>query len=122
MADILVIDDDPLIFEMIEFTLAPAGHRLRHAKTGLSGLLATFKQAPDLVLLDMGLPELDGYAVARELTATKSGKAIPILAVTANDSAEDTDAAFEAGCTGFLAKPFQEKHLLEAVAKQLRPK
>jgi CheY-like chemotaxis protein len=122
MADILVIDDDPLICDMIEMTLTAAGHAVRTAGTGLGGLLATRRHKPDLILLDMGLPELDGYSVARELTSTQAGKSIPILAVTAHDSAEDYDASYKAGCTGFLAKPFTQERLLEAVAKQLASK
>ena len=122
MADVLVIDDDPLICEMIEMTLTGLGHTVRKAGTGLSGLLATLDQLPDLVLLDMRLPGLDGYTVARQLTSGKSGKAVPILAVTAHDSPEDYDAAYKAGCTGFLAKPFDTVHLIVAVPQQLQGK
>ncbi len=122
MADILVIEDDPLMREMIDMVLRNAGHSIRMVGTGLNGLLATRHQRPDLILLDMGLPELDGYSVAKELRATQANKDIPILAVTAHDGAEDYDAAYAAGCTGFLAKPINEERLLKAVAGQLKGK
>jgi CheY-like chemotaxis protein len=120
MADILVIEDDPLMRELIEMVCTEAGHTVRLVGTGLNGLLSVRQKKPDLILLDMGLPELDGYSVAKELRTTQGGKDIPILAVTAHDSPEDYDAAYAAGCTGFLAKPLSEERLRHAVAEQLK--
>ena len=121
MANILVIEDDPSMREFIQTILGGAGHAVRVAGTGLNGLLSARLKKPDLILLDMGLPELDGYAVAKELRASGQ-RGVPILAVTAHDHAEDYDAAYQAGCTGFLAKPLTEERLLQAIADQLAKK
>ncbi|HEY1722273.1 MAG TPA: response regulator [Magnetospirillaceae bacterium] len=122
MADIVVIDDDPLIRETIDMVLSSAGHRVRLADSGVNGLLSVLHQKPDLILLDMNLPGMDGYTLAKEFSNASKYRGVPILAVTAHDSAEDYDAAYAAGCTGFLAKPLDQARLLHAVDEQLKRK
>ena len=120
MAYILVVEDDTLIREIIESIVKGAGHSVHAVGTGLNALMSARQRAPDLILLDMSLPEMNGYLVARELRTHGSVKDIPILAVTAHDSAEDYDAAYQAGCTGFLAKPIDDGRLLKAIDEQLK--
>lgn len=122
MADIVVIDDDPLIREMIDMVLKGAGHAVRLADSGVNGLLAVMHKKPDLILLDMNLPGMDGYTLAKEFSNASKYRGVPILAVTAHDNAGDYDAAYKAGCTGFLGKPFDEERLLKAVNDQLKSK
>lgn len=122
MADILVIDDDLLISQLIELILIPAGHSVRTAATGLNGIKEIRRTVPDLILLDMNMPEMDGYTVAKALRAGSTAKTVPIIAVTAHTSTDDYDASYAAGCTGFIAKPFNAERLLQVVAEQLGPR
>lgn len=119
MADILLIDDDELICARIASILGVSGHAVRIAHNGVDGLADVRRRVPDLILLDMGLPGRDGYAVANDLRAMLNVTAPPIIAVTAYDSASDYDAAYSAGCSAFVAKPIDEALLLRVVAEQL---
>ena len=119
MADILLIDDDELVCAMIKTILGVSGHEVRVANTGFDGLAEARGRAPDLILLDMGLPGRDGYAIAKDLRAMLANKTLPIIAVTAYDSASDYDAAYASGCSGFVAKPIDEDRLRSVVAEQL---
>lgn len=115
MADIFVIDDDDMMVELMSGLLTDQGHKVRSAPEGVAGLDAVSRAVPDLVIVDMNMPGLDGYQVAKRLRADPKTKALRILAVTAHSAAADYDAAYEAGCDAFVAKPLDSANLLKAV-------
>jgi len=104
---ILCIEDNPDNTLLFRRVLEAAGYKLRHAKNGFDGIAIAESEQIDLILLDINLPDLDGYEVARRLR--KSAKSdlgkIPIIVVTANALKGDAQKALEAGCNLYMSKP-----------------
>ncbi|MEI6987191.1 MAG: response regulator [Rhodospirillaceae bacterium] len=115
MADILVVDDDDLMIELISDPLLDDGHEVRTALGGQEALDEIDRKCPAMVILDMNMPRIDGYAVARTLRARPATLSLPIIAVTGRDTLADRDAASQAGCNAFVAKPVDPDMLLEVV-------
>jgi two-component system response regulator MprA len=119
MADILVVDDDPNLLRMLRRGLALAGYTVRAAEDGESALRHVLSQEPDVVVLDVMLPEpLDGLEVARRLR--ESGSDVPIIMLTARDQVSDKVAGFASGADDYLPKPFAFEELLARVGALLR--
>ncbi len=119
METILLVEDDPLSRELIADLLTAEGYRVLQAPSGL-GLLEWVKQErPALILLDLQLPGVDGFTLARQLKADPATRGIPILAVTAYALPEDQARALEAGCDGYFPKPLDTRGLLQTVAHLL---
>jgi two-component system, cell cycle response regulator DivK len=104
---VLYIEDNPDNMTLVKRVLEAAGHTLFEAATGLEGIDIAEKEAIDLILLDINLPDLDGYEIARRLRhSTKSALAhVPIIAVTANALKGDAESALAAGCDVYMSKP-----------------
>src|SRR6478672_7895142 len=117
-AAILVVDDDAPIRRMLDRTLSAEGYAVETAADGGEALAAVERSAPDLVVLDVGLPGLDGLAVSRRLRA--KGLAVPVLLLTARDSVSDRVAGLDAGADDYLVKPFATEELLARVRALLR--
>jgi len=117
-AAILVVDDDAPIRRMLERTLAAEGYDVRVAADGGSALAAVERSAPDLVVLDVAMPGMDGLAVCRRLRA--KGLALPVLLLTARDAVEDRVAGLDAGADDYLVKPFALEELLARLRALLR--
>ena len=115
---ILLVEDDATIAEVIAGLLAARGHRVVHAAHGLAALTEVAEQPFDVALLDLDLPGLDGFALARQLRVF--GHAMPLIAVTARADAEAEPAARAAGFDGFLRKPVTGEILSEAIAQVLQ--
>jgi len=115
---ILLVEDDATIAEVISGLLTARGHRVVHAAHGLAALTEVAEQPFDVALLDLDLPGLDGFALARQLRVF--GHAMPLVAVTARADAEAEPAARAAGFDGFLRKPVTGEILTEAIAQVLR--
>ena len=112
MAKILLVEDDEMNRDMLSRRLARGGHQVVIAVDGAQGMLLAQSAAPDLILMDMSLPVLDGWQAARQLKAAPATQAIPILALTAHAMAGDREKALEAGCDDYDTKPIEFARLL----------
>jgi two-component system response regulator MprA len=110
---VLVVDDDPPLRRMLERTLGAEGFDVTVAGDGGAALLAAERSAPDVIVLDVAMPVLDGLAVCRRLRA--KGLATPILMLTARDSVPDRVAGLESGADDYLVKPFAVEELIARV-------
>ena len=118
MVDILVVDDDPNLLRMLRRGLALAGYSVRAAEDGESALRLMLADEPDVVVLDVMLPELDGLEVARRVR--ESGSDVPIIMLTARDQVADKVAGFASGADDYLPKPFAFEELLARIGALLR--
>ncbi len=116
MSTILVIEDTQDNFDLIEDALE-AAHHVVHAPTGQEGLAQASVVKPDLILLDIALPDMVGYDVARTLKADPALSSIPLVAITAHAMAGDRTKCLEAGCDDYMGKPV---HVLDLVAMVTR--
>lgn len=118
--DVLSIDDDHVVQLMITHALEDGSARFTAAMTGHEGLaLAT--QAPfDVILLDLGLPDIDGFEVLRQLRSNERTHSIPVIFLTAQHSTEDKVRGFEMGAVDYITKPFELAELRARVRAQLR--
>src|SRR5437764_5867074 len=117
-AAILVVDDDAPIRRMLDRTLSAEGYSVETAGDGGTALAAVERSAPDLIVLDVGMPGVDGLAVSRRLRA--KGLAVPVLLLTARDAVSDRVAGLDAGADDYLVKPFATEELLARVRALLR--
>ena len=124
MADdetVLVVDDLPQNIRLLEAILAPRGYRVASANSGREALVRLAAEPVDLVLLDILMPEMDGYEVCRALRADTATSFLPVVMITASGEQEKV-AAIEAGADDFIAKPFDQAELLARVRSLLRIK
>jgi two-component system alkaline phosphatase synthesis response regulator PhoP len=117
MASILIVDDEPNLRHTLGYNLRREGHEVREAADGAAALAMAQAQEPDLVILDLMLPGLDGLEVCRQLRAWSR---VPILMLTARDSEIDRVVGLELGADDYLAKPFSMRELLARVKAILR--
>lgn len=118
MPRILICDDTPDILEMVQFILEGEGYDVMTVSTGRDVLQSVARGRPDLVLLDLRMPGLDGFAVMRELRL-QEGTSPPVVVLSAKGLEEDRRAALAAGARDYLIKPFTVAGLLETVRIQL---
>lgn len=117
-AHILVVDDDPRITDLLRRILAYEGYSVAVAASGHDALTRSLEHAPDLIILDIMLPGIDGFEVARRLRA--AGDNVPILMLTARDAVPDRVKGLETGADDYLVKPFAHEELLARVKAMLR--
>ncbi len=117
---ILVVEDEPDILELMEYNLTRVGYQVTCAADGEEGVVRARRETPDLILLDLMLPKLDGMTVCRELRATPALRSVPIIMVTARGQEEDVVSGLEAGADDYVIKPFGVKVLLARVKAALR--
>lgn len=115
MARILVIDDYAPILHMLDLLLGEAGHEVMTAGTGAEGLARAHSWRPDLVLLDVDMPEMDGLAVCGELKRGETTGRIPVLLMSGRLSPAVSDRAREAGAFAVMPKPFMRERLLAEI-------
>jgi two-component system response regulator MprA len=118
MFRVLAVDDDPPIRRMLQRTLAAEGYEVEVAADGGAALATVERSVPDLVVLDVAMPGLDGLAVCRRLRGR--GLAVPILLLTARDAVPDRVAGLDAGADDYLVKPFASEELLARARALLR--
>lgn len=116
MARILLVEDNEMNRDMLSRRLARNGHEVLIAEDGETGVAMAASEAPDLVLMDVGLPGIDGYEATRQI---KAGGGVPVIVLTAHAMAADRDRALEAGCDDFDTKPVDIQRLLGKMAALL---
>ncbi len=117
MTSILVIEDDPSIRAALEQGLADRGHTVQTAATGIAGLEAVLGDRPDLVLLDLGLPDVDGITI---ISMIRAGSSIPIIVITAVDDDPTMVRALDSGADDYVVKPFRLEQVTARVRAVLR--
>ena len=115
MARILIIEDNEQNLYLETFILQKNGHEVIQASNGETGIAQAAQELPDLILLDIQLPGMDGYAVAKALRKNPAILDIPIIAVTSYAMTGDRERALEAGCDDYDTKPVELPRLLEKV-------
>jgi DNA-binding response OmpR family regulator len=118
MSHILIVEDDPRIVEFLERGLAANGYTTTSVTDGSHALTEAMRDDLDLIVLDLGLPDLDGLTIIRALRG--QGVATPILVLTARGGVDDTIVGLDAGADDYLAKPFRFDELLARVRARLR--
>jgi two-component system response regulator MprA len=117
-ASVLLVDDDPRILRMLERTLGAEGYDVAAVPDGGAALASVERSVPDLIVLDVAMPGLDGLAVTRRVRGKRL--AVPILLLTARDALEDRVAGLDAGADDYLVKPFEVEELAARVRALLR--
>jgi CheY-like chemotaxis protein len=119
MATILLIEDSLDNRNLTELILAEAGHKVISAGDGLRGLHLAARDQPDLIMMDLALPRLDGWAATRRLKVQSTTQHIPVVAFTAHATPEAIARAEAAGCVAVVTKPFEIDTLLQTIAQVL---
>ncbi|MGD2216161.1 MAG: response regulator transcription factor [Gemmatimonadales bacterium] len=119
-ARILVIEDEPDISALVAYQLAHAGFQVRTASTGGEAIRALDTEAPDLVVLDLMLPEVGGTEILRTMRARRETRDTPVIVLTARSDEEDRLRGFELGADDYISKPFSPKELVARVRAVLR--
>src|SRR6266498_4435765 len=102
---ILIVEDNMDNYELVRFILERAGYDVFLAVNGRDGVAAARFQRPDMILMDLGMPEMDGWIAAQKLKADDATKFIPLIALTAHTLTSERKRAIEAGCDGYVSKP-----------------
>lgn len=115
MAQILLIDDDPNLLQMVKLMLERAGHTVEMARDGEQGIMLAQRVQPDIAIVDVMMPDTNGYDVVRAMRADRQTAAIPVIILTARSQPMDKHMALEAGANSFLSKPVAAKELLARI-------
>lgn len=113
MAKILLVEDSEMNWDMLSRRLRRKGHEVIVATDGRQGVDMALSEAPDLILMDMSLPVLDGWEATRQIRAMPETQAIPVIALTAHAMSGDREQALSAGCDDYDTKPIDLHRLLQ---------
>jgi len=116
---IFILEDDPDIGELLEFNLVNTGYSVLLEKSGLKGFDRIKTKPPDLLLLDLNLPELSGFEICKYLRKNDQTSKLPIIVITARASEMDRAACLELGVDEYITKPFRIKEMLKKVKRYL---
>ncbi len=119
MKRILVIEDNETNIYLISFILKKNGHEVIEARNGEEGVEQAIKEKPDLIIMDIQLPGIDGYEATKRLRKTEANEEVPIIALTSYAMAGDRKKALKAGCTGYIEKPINPDTFLAEIEKYL---
>jgi two-component system, cell cycle response regulator DivK len=121
MSKILLVEDNEMNRDMLSRRLTRRGYEVLIAVDGAAGVSMAMAEKPDLILMDMSLPIMDGWEATRKIKANPTTKSIPTIALTAHAMAGDREKALEAGCDDYDTKPIELSRLLEKIATFLEP-
>ena len=116
---ILVVEDNMDNYELVRFVLERAGYDVFLAMNGRDGVAAARLQKPDLILMDLSMPEMDGWMAAEKLKADELTKSIPLYVLSAHTLPSDRKRALDAGCDGYISKPIHMAGFLDVVEQAL---
>jgi len=118
---VLVVEDNDMNMQLVEYLLEEGGYAIVKATSGEEALALTRSetQRPDLILMDIHLPGMDGLSVVREMKTDERTNRIPILALTAHAMRGDKDRFLEAGCDGYISKPIDVKTFLTSIEQYM---
>jgi CheY-like chemotaxis protein len=119
MPRILLVEDQEMNRDMLSRRLKKRGYDVSIAVDGAEGLEKARSEAPELILMDMSLPVIDGWEATRQLKASPATRGIPVVALTAHAMSTDREKALEAGCDAYETKPVELPRLLETMEKLL---
>ncbi len=114
-AKVLVVEDNIETYELVRFILERNGYETFLAMNGRDGVNAALKQKPDLIIMDLAMPEMDGWTATQNIKAEPETRSIPLIALTARATRNERIRALEAGCDEFLTKPIDIEELLETM-------
>ena len=116
---ILLIDDNRTVFRLLDAIVRIKGYQLLYAENGQQGIVMARQEKPDLILLDVMMPDIDGFKVCQYLKDNEDTRAIPVLFLTARGAEGDLEAGRRAGADGFMTKPFQTVEVLNQIKRML---
>ena len=117
---VLIVEDNVDNFELVRFLLERAGYEVLSAANGVEGVDAAKREQPDLVLMDLSMPEMDGWKATAQMKAEETTRHIPVLALTAHTLPSERKRAIDAGCDGYISKPINVASFDKLVATLLR--
>ena len=120
MAKILIVEDNEMNRDMLSRRLMRKGYEVAIAEDGERGVALAGDEKPDLVLMDMSLPVIDGWEATRQIKSSSETSNIPVIALTAHAMASDREKAMQAGCDDYDTKPVELPRLLEKIEKLLK--
>ena len=119
MKRVLVVEDNETNMYLIRFMLEKNGYEVIEAKDGVSGVELAVKEKPDLVIMDIQLPDIDGLEATKRIRASEADFEIPIIALTSYAMVGDREKALAAGCTGYIQKPINPETFMAEIEKYL---
>ncbi len=119
MKKILVVEDNEINMYLIRFMLEKSGYEVIEAREGAVGVELAVKEKPDLILMDVQLPDIDGLETTKRIRASEADGVIPIIALTSFAMAGDRERALAAGCTGYIEKPINPETFMAEIEKYL---
>lgn len=114
---ILYIEDDPLNLRLVRVLLSHAGYEMLEASDGIEGLEIASREIPDLILMDIRLPRVDGATVTSHIKTIPELEHIPVLALTAHTHSADIETYFASGCSDIIPKPITREAFLDTIAR-----
>jgi DNA-binding response OmpR family regulator len=116
---VLIVDDEPMTRNLLRLMLERAGFEISEAEDGLKALLMVAEQRPDVLLLDVMMPNMDGLTVCKKLRAQADTAVLPIILLSARTSPESVKAGLDAGATRYLSKPISREGLIDTIHEVL---
>jgi len=117
MKRVLVVEDNETNMYLMRFILEKAGHQVIEAWDGAAGVELAKNEKPDLILMDMQLPVMDGYQATKKIRTSEAGREIPIVAITSYAMVGDREKTLNAGCTAYIEKPINPETFLGELNK-----
>ena len=118
---VLLVEDNEDNLVVYRTILDHVGYNVLEARDGEEGVNRAREEHPDLILMDISIPKIDGWEATRRLKADEATRDIPVIALTAHALEEDRERAMEAGCDGYLAKPIEPRRVVEEVRRFVGP-